>query len=41
MMQQVNKDIKDAQVQRYGSHNVVALAAIYDATSVKQDEARH
>ena len=37
----MNENIKDTQVQRYCSHDVVALAAIDDAASVKQDEARH
>ena len=37
----MNKDIKDAQVERYRGHDVVALAAINDAASVKQDETRH
>jgi hypothetical protein len=37
----VNKDIEDAQVERYRCHDVVALAAINDAASVEQDETRH
>ena len=40
-VKQVNKNIKDAQVQRYRSHDVVALAAINNAASVEQDETRH
>ena len=34
-VKQVNKDVEDAQVERYCSHDVVALAAINDAASVE------
>ena len=40
-VEQVNKDIKDAQIERYRGHDVVTLAAINNAASVEQDETRH
>ena len=40
-MQQMDKDVEDAQVERNSRHYIVALATINDAAGIEKDKTGH